>query len=133
MPANTSAKRPARGIALQVATEIGKHRQAVALDLARLLPQRTHLVLDLGGRLERKRRVRDCAIAHRDRTIMTQATASGRRVAAMPRSGGWSVCVSAHLDMVLDDGDVDGAGFIDPRVLAQTYSTDSIAGGDAET
>jgi len=40
--------------------------------------------------------------------------------------------IAKWMTMVLADGEVDGAQFIDPLVLAQTYSAHSITGGDAE-
>ncbi|MCU1407112.1 MAG: serine hydrolase [Glaciihabitans sp.] len=39
--------------------------------------------------------------------------------------------IAKWMNMVLANGEVDGAEFIDPLVLAQTYSAHSITGGDA--
>ncbi|HEV7950928.1 MAG TPA: serine hydrolase [Glaciihabitans sp.] len=40
--------------------------------------------------------------------------------------------IAKWMNMVLANGEVDGAGFIDPLVLAKTYSAHSITGGDAQ-
>ncbi len=40
--------------------------------------------------------------------------------------------IAKWMNMVLGDGEVDGAEFIDPLVLAKTYSAHSITGGDAK-
>ena len=81
-------------------------------------------------------------LAADDRAAMHARTGDGRYEqlfdrdadAEAPAGGVASTAgdIAKWMTMVLADGEVDGAQFIDPLVLAQTYSAHSITGGDAK-
>lgn len=86
--------------------------------------------------------VHDEYLAANDRAAMHARTGEGQYEqlfdrdadAEAPAGGVASTAgdIAKWMTMVLADGEVDGQAFIDPLVLAKTYSAHSITGGDAK-
>lgn len=86
--------------------------------------------------------VHDEYLASDDRAAMHARTGEGKYEQLFDRdadaeapAGGVATTagdIAKWMNMVLANGEVDGAEFIDPLVLAKTYSAHSITGGDAQ-
>ncbi|POH73572.1 serine hydrolase [Arthrobacter glacialis] len=116
--------------------------QAVAASRGQTWAQTAHELLFEPLGMTSTTTVHDEYLAADDRAAMHARTGEGKYEqlfdrdadAEAPAGGVASTAgdIAKWMNMVLANGEVDGAEFIDPLVLAKTYSAHSITGGDAK-